>query len=238
MLPKLSLCIPTIDRWNFLQNNIPKYLKNKYIDEIVICDENGNDAIKIKETFLDDKIKIYVNESKLGVYRNKENVVSKATNEYVCLMDSDNFAPIEYFEAWEKYVNINGINSSTIYSPSRTIPQKNHNGFDYRILNNTIINSENYKKVYKINDVIFNTGNYICNKQFYIQNTTSDNEKHLQVECYALDVLFKNYLMISRGNGKIAVIPDMEYHHIVHPGSIYTNTISKIDVKYFYSLYN
>jgi hypothetical protein len=47
----LSLCIPTIDRWDFLSVNLPKYLANPYINEIIITDENGNDAKKIKETF-------------------------------------------------------------------------------------------------------------------------------------------------------------------------------------------
>jgi hypothetical protein len=54
-IPKLSLCIPTKNRWNFLKVNIPKYLENPYINEIVICDENGEDAKMIQETFKDNE---------------------------------------------------------------------------------------------------------------------------------------------------------------------------------------
>jgi hypothetical protein len=41
MTPPLTLCIPTMNRWSFLEKNIAEYLKNPYIDDIVICDENA-----------------------------------------------------------------------------------------------------------------------------------------------------------------------------------------------------
>ena len=49
---KISLCIPTKDRFdNFLNNNLSKYinyLNDGLIDEIIICDENGNDYNNIQ----------------------------------------------------------------------------------------------------------------------------------------------------------------------------------------------
>jgi hypothetical protein len=45
-----------------LKNNLPLYLENPYINEIIICDETGEDVEKITETFTDPKIKLYVNE--------------------------------------------------------------------------------------------------------------------------------------------------------------------------------
>ena len=40
-----SLCIATMDRYDtFLSKNLPKYLANDLISEIIITDENGNDA--------------------------------------------------------------------------------------------------------------------------------------------------------------------------------------------------
>ena len=47
---KFSLCIPTMDRYDkFLSINLPKYINNLFIDEIIISDENGNDIKKIKQ---------------------------------------------------------------------------------------------------------------------------------------------------------------------------------------------
>lgn len=237
--PKLSLCIPTMDRWEFLSKNLEDYIKNPYIDEIVISDENGNDADKIKKYFNEtNKIVINVNNKKLGVYKNKEKVVSLSKNDWVCLIDSDNFAPLKYFEEWGKYIEKNGIDNSVIYSPSKTTKQKNHNGFDFINVSGVMIDSSNFKKYFKINDVFFNLGNYIFNKHNYIKYGTKSDEKNLEITCYAVDVLYKNYLLITRGNMKLFGVPNMEYNHIVHNGSEYTKTIKMIDTKYYYSLYN
>ena len=47
-----TLCIPTIDRFdNFLSKYLPHYLNNPLIKEIIITDENGNDAKKIQNAF-------------------------------------------------------------------------------------------------------------------------------------------------------------------------------------------
>ena len=43
-----TLCIPTMDRYdNFLSKNLPLYVDNPLINEIIITDENGNDVDKI-----------------------------------------------------------------------------------------------------------------------------------------------------------------------------------------------
>jgi hypothetical protein len=47
-----SLAIPTMDRYDeFLKEYLPKYINNKYISEIVICDENGEGYKKIQDDF-------------------------------------------------------------------------------------------------------------------------------------------------------------------------------------------
>ena len=52
MSVNISLCIPTMNRYDsFLKNNLTKYLQMDLIDEIVICDENGEDVKKIQEIF-------------------------------------------------------------------------------------------------------------------------------------------------------------------------------------------
>ena len=90
---QISLCIPTMRRWDFLKINLPKYLKNNYIYEIIITDETGEDFQKVNEFFKnEEKIKIFKNEKRLGPFLNKLECMKKATLEWICLMDSDNFA--------------------------------------------------------------------------------------------------------------------------------------------------
>jgi glycosyltransferase involved in cell wall biosynthesis len=236
---KVSLCIPTKNRWNFLKVNLPKYLENPYIEEIVICDENGEDAKIISEEYKDnEKIKVYVNTQVLGALLNKRKVVSFAKNDFICLMDSDNFAPLSYFEAWSKYIKEKGLNEKIVYCPARTIPQPNHQGFDYR----AFIGSYNFEECKRnFSNVMFNcmlnTGNYIFSKKLYMESEPDESHQELVSSCKALDVLFQNYLLFIKGNGIIGIIPNMEYDHIVHDGSYYMETCNQINTQKFYNLF-
>jgi hypothetical protein len=239
MFVKVSLCIPTKNRWNFLKLNLPNYLENPYIDEIVICDETGEDAKIIQEEYKDnEKIKVYVNEQVLGAFLNKRKVVSLAKNDFVCLMDSDNFSPLSYFEAWDNYTKEHGLNEKIVYCPSRTIPQSNHQGFDYRAFIG-IYNFEECKR--KFPDIIFNcmlnTGNYIFSKKLYMESEHDESHQELVSSCKALDVLFQNYLLFTKGNAVFCIVPDMEYNHIVHDGSYYMETHREINTQKFYNLF-
>lgn len=234
---QLSLCIPTINRWSFLSVNIPKYLENPYIHEIVITDENGNDAKKIRETFDDPRIKVYVNDYMLGPFLNKRRAVSLATNELICLMDSDNFAPVSYFEAFYKFLDRNPYDVNAIYSPSYTIPQDNHPGFDFRMFLNVTIDKTNYKPEYAKNEVIFNVGNYISSKALHQKLVLTADETKRAKDSFAADVVYSNYLLLTRADAKIITVPDMAYDHVVHAGSIYELTRSFTDIPYFHSFY-
>jgi len=235
---KLSLCIATMDRWSFLKVSLPKYLENRYIDEIVICDENGNDKRDIEANIKSDKIRVFSNDSKLGAFLNKRKVVSLAKNEMVCLMDSDNFAPVSYFEAWEKFLNGSQPDLSSIYSPSKTFKQDNHPGHNFTALNSQVVDKTNFKycwKAYHFAQGLFNTGNYILSKTLMAKGESSDLS--LAMNCMALDVMFQNYLLFLQGDCKFIVVPDMEYDHALHDGSYYLQTCNSINTRLFNSFY-
>ena len=126
---KFSLCIPTIDRYDkFLSIYLPKYMNNLFIDEIIISDENGNDVKKIKQNIKNlDKFKFNINDEKLGVFYNKLKCCQLAKNDWIALIDSDNFADIDYFQVANNFLNNNDIKSNTILAPSYAKPN-----FDYR----------------------------------------------------------------------------------------------------------
>lgn len=229
-IPTLTLCIPTMDRWSFLSVNLPKYLNNPFINEIVISDENGNDVKKIQETFKDAKIKCFVNDSRLGGFANKRAAVSHASNIWVCLMDSDNFAPVAYFEAWAR--NFDPSNSSIVYCPSATTPQPNHPGFDWKYLIGTRIDKLNYSTIWaniyhKSNNI--NAGNYIFSRDLFMK---SDDIYNLKDKCKCVDVQYQNYLLIKNG-AILSTIDGMIYDHIVHGGSYFINEEKHTDTKFF-----
>jgi glycosyltransferase involved in cell wall biosynthesis len=239
-IPKLSLCIPTYNRWNFLKNNLPKYLENPFLDEIVITDETGEDIKLIQEHFQNPKLKLFVNEKRLHAFLNKREAVLKASNDWICLIDSDNFAPIEYFEAWKNYVEQNGFILNAIYSPSKTIPQEKHSGFDYREFINQNISFFKAQELYKTTKYgpsLFNTGNFILHKSMYTNYQPTIEDIQTTLHCPALECLYQNYLFFTKCNAIMIVVKDMEYHHIVHDESLYLTTYKSCDLnrveKYF-----
>ena len=69
----LTVAIPTMERWSFLNEQLPKFLGNPRVSYVVINDENGKDINIICEIGLDSnpKLRLYSNDAVLGVYGNK-----------------------------------------------------------------------------------------------------------------------------------------------------------------------
>ena len=227
MSVELSLCIPTMNRWNFLQVYIPKYLTNKYIKEIIIVDETGEDYSRITDVYKNEpKLKVYKNEKRLGPFLNKIECMKKATCEWICLMDSDNFADIDYFDTFFSYVNNTPV-KDYIYCPSFS-----KQNFNYSCIKDIVISKHNLKTYRDSKDstmvgISFNTGNYILNKECVnvidMLLTTNDEVKEISKTCFSCDVIYMNCLFLKH-DYKFIVIPNMNYEHVVHNGSIYLLT--------------
>lgn len=254
-MTKLSICIPTYHRFDpFLKRNLPLYLQNPYVDEIVICDEDGEDIAKIIEVISEipnvqgKKIVLLKNDKRLYAFHNKEKVVQHATNEWVCLMDSDNFAPIAYFDAWQKYTDQHTLQDDVVYMPIKTCARMDlstqdlsETGFDFsEFMNEEAYESSNISK-YDIAKMgcLFNTGNYIFNRSVYLNTSEIIKDYiHITENVHAVDVVFKNALMMKKGT-KFVVVPDMVYEHVVHHGSYFLNTegVSRSHLPKIYAMY-
>ena len=225
-----SLCIPTMDRYdNFLKASLSKYLNNEHIDEIIISDENGNDAIKIQQDFPNNnKIKININPHKLGPFLNKMTCCKMAKNEWIVLIDSDNFADENYFNIGKNFIDCNRdkIQKNSILAPSWAQPN-----FNYTNLSNACINKTNLKQYAKDQSgytgltTLMNTGNYIINK-YLISNITLSNDMELINNSSACDVILFNTMLLEQLDLHIYVVPNLVYSHVVHSGSVYSTTVS------------
>jgi hypothetical protein len=235
MFGKITLCIPTMDRFDiFLSKYIPKYLENNYINEIIICDENGNDKNKIDKIFNNPKLKTFKNNNILGPCLNKINCVLNATNEWICLIDSDNFADIDYFKTIENFFKNNNVDKTTILAPSFAKPNFNYSYLEgicitKNNLNEIIFKDLQLKKKYNNNEDLFvcmNTGNYFFNKYIF-ENLDLDNEIEYIHNTPACDVIYINTLFFEQLNIKFIIVPGLYYLHNVHDGSIFKQTCIK-----------
>jgi glycosyltransferase involved in cell wall biosynthesis len=228
---QLSLCIATMNRWEFLKNYIPNYLVNPYISEIIISDETGEDAKKIEETYGKiDKLKVFVNEKSLGAFLNKQKAVQLASNDWVCLIDSDNYAKKNYFEAFHTFLNGHAPNPKIIYAPSVA------SNWNFKHFIGTPVTCKNVKEIYHkfVGGPLMNTGNYILHKSLAFLPIPEDQETY-PVACKAFDVLYRNYLAMKTGV-ELHVVPNMEYEHVTHKGSYWCETALQIDQKMFEEL--
>jgi len=213
-----SVAIPTMNRYEkYLKEYIPKYLKNNFIKEIVICDENGNDYEQIlKEYPNEPKIKLYKNDKKLGALRNKIKVMSLCNSKYIALIDSDNFVDEQYFTKALEF----GLNEKTVVCPSYS-----HDGrgnFKHMQFYNPI-------SKYNWNTVIQTRGMFPCLNDgncIFPKIISTDLEKiDTNIEPYGSDAYVILQFVISMGYD--VCFADMTYVHPVSEDSLWIETESQ-----------
>lgn len=227
-----SLCIPTIDRFDsFLYRYLEKYINNEYIDEIIITDENGNDIEKIQKVYPNNnKLVLIKNEYILGPFLNKLKACKYAKNEWIVLMDSDNFAYKDYFITAKNYIeNTIKDQKNIILAPSKARPNFDYShlsGFIYKngSFRDNQLKENNLKKSYNHpSTTLMNTGNFVINK-YLIDNLNINNEIQNISQSSSCDVIYFNVLLFEQLDLNLHVVSNLEYDHVVHNGSIYIQT--------------
>jgi hypothetical protein len=243
-----SLCIATMNRYDdFLSKYLPLYIDNPLIDEIIITDETGDDAMKIWSDFTSPKIKIFINDERLGPLKNKMKAMRHASNEWIALIDSDNFADNKYFEVASRFIlTLPKSENTSIIAPSFSKPgnndtkSKDHEGFDFtafqgRNLSLSYLRSlpQQYLRTCQDNiTVLLNQGNYIINKHLVDNISLAAEDPDLIDNSSSFDVIYFNTLLYEQFGFALNfyVIAGLEYQHSVHANSIYLITRDKCKV--------
>lgn len=219
----ISVCIATMRRFSFLKESIPRYLSNPHVSEIIIVDETGEDYEAITNQFSDTKLKVYKNESRLGILKNKLMSASYATSDFISIMDSDNFADEKYFEAFKKFVDSTKSYEKCLFLPCASVPY-----FNYEQWCDIPITKENINQMFPDIDVCLNTMNLIVSRKFLNAfDILNDVPICNEVGCYDAKY-FALYAMFHM-NGTLHVVPQMEYQHRVHDGSSWLLTHHEVE---------
>ena len=161
-------------------------------------------------------------------------------------MDSDNFADKNYFIKAKNYIEeVIKEEKNIILAPSKAKPN-----FDYSHLSGFIYKKGNFIKNNKIEQVtkqphnspsttLMNTGNYVINK-YLINNINLSLEKDNIYKSSACDVIYFNTILFEQLDLNMYVVPNLEYQHVVHDGSIYTQTSNNFKEfnNFIYNRYN
>lgn len=220
--PQLTVAIPTMRRWNFLQKTLPIYLAHPFITNVVICDETGEDidAIEASSFAGNPKLKLYRNETRLGIYHNKRKCIQMTPTEWVAVLDSDNIFPAAFFDNLEAIWKKEGALVTHFYGAGNSVfldedkSKASHNplkGFGGMKLEKTNWNSfcEKPKWNYMAND-----GNWIvhCSVLNALPQDVDDKD------ILATDAIYMARQFIKHGY-IYDIREELSYIHSVHKGS-------------------
>ncbi len=211
-MSKLSLCITTWNRVELTLKCFEDVVDDPLVDEIVIVDDCSNDdsytqlAEAVKNM---PKVKLYRNETNLDCYLNKREAISKATNPWCVLFDSDNTITKQYIDkiyeqTWSEHIAL---------MPDWAEPTFCYTEFSGLYIDRFNVNNYMGSPFF---ETCLNCMNYFVNRDFYLKVFDES------IDPVTSDSLFQNYNWLRHG-GSIHIVKDLRYSHLVHNGSHYRN---------------
>ena len=226
MIP-LSICIPTYERYEMLLNSFDKVLKDDRVGEIIICDdassiENYEDVYNAVKWI--QKVKLFRNDRNLDCYANKRMAISKASNEFCILLDSDNIIDKSYIDKiyQEDWV------VDTILTPEWAMPH-----FDFRQHSGITVTKYNVASMMKqgMFQTMLNAANYFVSRDRYLEIWDE------LANPVTSDSIFMAYRWLANG-GKIKIVEGLRYSHTVHAGSHYQNNVKRTPIGFHEEVVN
>jgi glycosyltransferase involved in cell wall biosynthesis len=206
---KVSICVPTWNRFDFTTKCFEQVLNDERVGEVVITDDCSDDGSfeALKEFYSkSDKVNIYRNENRLKVHGNKHESIWQSTHDWCILFDSDNLITKEYLDVIFSYDWENNV----AYQPSFAMPH-----FDYRNLVGTYDKGNIKEHLHlPLFECMLNTQNFFINRNNYLSTWEYKDQIN------GADSIYFNYLWLNKGN-KIKVVENLHYEHLVHRGSFY-----------------
>lgn len=216
---KISLCLTTYNRTDLLYESFKTVMNDKRIDEIVIVDDCS--TLEVWENIsgwasTQSRVKASRNQNNLDCYRNKREAISKASNEWVIILDSDNIITKDYIDRLENLFTA-GLNHRCLYQPSFAKPNFNFTKYEGMQINKYNVAKYMHDSTFQ---TMLNAMNYFVNRDEYLRVWDGS------VDPVTSDSIFQNYNWLKAGNS-IYVVPELHYEHRIHNGSHYQNNVRR-----------
>ena len=88
---KVSVCIPVFNMAAFIGKAIDSVLAQSFSDfEVVVCDNCSSDGTReILENYSDPRVKVFYNETNIGMTGNFNRVLEKSSGTYIKILEAD-----------------------------------------------------------------------------------------------------------------------------------------------------
>lgn len=200
----ISVCIPTYNRTQLLFDSFVQVINDDRISEIVIVDDCSSDEIyNTIAWYCKDipKVKLYRNNENKDCYSNKREAVSRATNDWVILLDSDNVIDRNYVD---QLYSANW-NEKQIFQPSYAKPHFDFRKYETFYIDHSTVSQYMEDPTFQ---TMLNACNYFVNKQEYLRVWDGS------VNPVTSDSIFMAYNWLKAGNS-FYIVPNMHYQHRV-----------------------
>lgn len=216
----ITVAIPFYNTVEYLETILNELVDSFLVDEIVISDDGSDYTVEIDHP----KVKIYRNVVNQGAFRNKYLAVSRSSNDWVYLLDSDNVLPESSIDILGK---IQELNPETYYSPIQLNlinedldpsldGKKIRYDFPEKRIDLSLAKQYLSDEIENI-DWFLNTGNFLVNKNTYLETMKFifDNLNHPKLEADAM-AFTVNWLKKGKN---IEIVSDLCYNHRVRTKS-------------------
>lgn len=230
MLDNITLAIPFYNTSKYFLDCIKYSIDDDFVSEIVVNDDQSTEEEwerinNIISELNSSKIKLYRNPINLGGFKNKYKTVKKATSEWVYLLDSDNYLDSSTLDIIK---NIQDLDKNVCYCPQTLIMIKDTGKIEREVSYNFP-----YEKIgaieskesmcARINDfgMFLNTGNYIFNKDMYLNKILDayiNSEDVSAADCIA----FQYNWIVNGGYSKI--VSGFKYFHRLRTDSYWESS--------------
>jgi len=228
-MEKISVAVPFFNTSQYINELLDPLLKCEYIDDIIInddasLDEEFSKLENIIGSINSKKIKIYKNKTNVGGFKNKYLTIQYCKNDWVYLLDSDNFT---YSGMIDKFI-LEEKNKKTVYFPDEFFFGSDSSiikiGIGYNEVDLDSIKVLIKQKNNIINNFL-NLCNFFVNKNNFLDSCKNYfegiiNDTISAENCSGGDCALMMYCLL-KNNSKIKVIPGYKYFHRIRYGGFY-----------------
>lgn len=229
----ISVGIPHYNNARYMPDTLRHIIDDSRINEIVICDDVSKDLDALEKYLISinsSKIKLYKNPKNLGCYLNKLEVISKCTNDYVLILDSDNSVNDDTINI---LYNLKEWNENIIYAPAwaKTFPGIPSPNLDYRSMANLLVDKKYCLENFDVQrfKCLMNTCNYFLPKINYLNCMNKYKNLYIRDEIDSLDSMILLSDWFENNNNKLFIVKDFIYNHRLHSNSNYVKAIKKYE---------
>ncbi len=100
MNPKVSVIIPAYNTEAYIEKAIKSALDQTFNDiEVIVVDDASTDkTVEIAKSFIDERLKVIVNQQNVGAAAARNRALKTATGEWIAVLDSDDWYALERLE--------------------------------------------------------------------------------------------------------------------------------------------